>query len=418
MKKFYILLVALFVMNGANAQWVPQYSGISYNLNSVYFTDSNTGYAVGAYTILKTSDGGTNWLTQSHPPWDWAGFFSIYFTNTDTGYIAGAIPSGSPSVPPVGLMWKTTDGGTNWVYNSAIGGNGFSSVHFPKKNTGYALGCFIEGAFWNHQHFVIKTTDGGSNWWNCHTFSLYPYYHSVHFSSVDTGYVVGDNRILKTIDGGTNWDTMYYATSNYLLSIDFANADIGYAVGYSYIDPAYTGLILKTKDGGTNWVTQYSGTGSPLKSVYFTSVDTGYAVGDSGTILNTTDGGINWVTQNSGTDVNLYSVHFPSVDTGYAVGDSGTILKTTNGGLYVGLKDLSSKSNNLKIYPNPSSTKVTIETTTKGQLFILNLNGEQLLVQEITGTKTQLDVSNLSSGIYFLKATGEKAVQFGKFFKN
>jgi len=165
-------------------------------------------------------------------------------------------------------------------------------------------------------------------------------------------------------------------------------------------------------------VTQYSGTGSPLKSVYFTSVDTGYAVGDNGTILKTTDGGINWLTQNSCTDVNLYSVHFPSVDTGYVVGDCGTILKTTDGGWYVGLTDLLSKSNNLKIYPNPSSTKVTIETPAKGQLFILNLNGQQLLQQEITGIKTQLDISNFSNGVYFLKATGERTVRFGKFFKN
>ncbi|MBP6978428.1 MAG: T9SS type A sorting domain-containing protein [Bacteroidales bacterium] len=59
MKKLIMLLIALVGMSSAMAQWVPQNSGTTNNLNSIYFTNGNTGYAVGDFgTILKTTNGG------------------------------------------------------------------------------------------------------------------------------------------------------------------------------------------------------------------------------------------------------------------------------------------------------------------------------------------------------------------------
>jgi hypothetical protein len=97
------------------------------------------------------------------------------------------------------------------------------------------------------------------------------------------------------------------------------------------------------------------------------------------------------------------------------VGSFGAILKTKNGG--VGLTDLSSQSNTLNIYPNPASTQITISTPNKGNLSILNLNGQQLLQQEITEPTTTIDVRELKSGVYFMRVMGEKNVMMGKFVK-
>ncbi len=50
MKKFLILLFGFFALNTANAQdWISQPAGTLHSglLRSVYFTDANTGYAVG-----------------------------------------------------------------------------------------------------------------------------------------------------------------------------------------------------------------------------------------------------------------------------------------------------------------------------------------------------------------------------------
>ena len=65
MKKFYILLIALFTFNLINAQdWQLQNPMPTRNqLNNIKFIDSNIGYVVGNFgTILKTTDGGENWI--------------------------------------------------------------------------------------------------------------------------------------------------------------------------------------------------------------------------------------------------------------------------------------------------------------------------------------------------------------------
>ncbi len=47
MKKLYVFMFALPVKNNTKAQWVSQNSGITNNLNSVYFTDAVTVDEVG-----------------------------------------------------------------------------------------------------------------------------------------------------------------------------------------------------------------------------------------------------------------------------------------------------------------------------------------------------------------------------------
>ena len=72
------------------------------------------------------------------------------------------------------------------------------------------------------------------------------------------------------------------------------------------------------------------------------------------------------------------------------------------------------------LYPNPAVDIVTIETLTplkKGQLSISNLHGLELITCQITSSKTQLDISGLPGGIYFVRLKNDKAVAVGKFIK-
>jgi photosystem II stability/assembly factor-like uncharacterized protein len=88
MKKIYILLIALFIMNIANSQWIQQNSGTSNGLYAVHFTNAKTGYIAGeAGIILKTTDGGITWTPQSSRSIFYLN--SIYFLDSITGYIAG-----------------------------------------------------------------------------------------------------------------------------------------------------------------------------------------------------------------------------------------------------------------------------------------------------------------------------------------
>jgi hypothetical protein len=86
----------------------------------------------------------------------------------------------------------------------------------------------------------------------------------------------------------------------------------------------------------------------------------------------------------------------------------------------LGIHDLLSGSGNLKLYPNPSSSLITIETSAMqmpNQLSILNLNGQQVLTRQITAPKTQIDVSNLPCGVYIVRISDGRVVMEGKFIK-
>lgn len=63
-------------------------------------------------------------------------------------------------------------------------------------------------------------------------------------------------------------------------------------------------------------------------------------------------------------------------------------------------------NNSINIYPNPVTTKLTIETTQltkESVLTIIDINGQELKRLKLEANKTQIDISNLTSGIYFVK---------------
>ena len=74
----------------------------------------------------------------------------------------------------------------------------------------------------------------------------------------------------------------------------------------------------------------------------------------------------------------------------------------------------------LSLYPNPATDIITIETSAtqaQCQLSILNLSGQELITRQITQPKTQIDVSALPSGVYFVRLTNERTVEVGKIVK-
>ena len=419
------------MVNGVMAQWVPQNSGTTKILTSVYFTDANIGYAVGGNgTILKTTNGGTDWESQNSGTS--VNLISVHFPQPDTGYAIGS-PQGYLSLTAI---LKTTDSGVNWTTQHDSLGVRLNSIYFTDASTGYAVG---------ENGVILKTTDGGINWIPQNSGTNY-HLSSVHFPAVDTGFfVVDDNnskviKIFKTVDGGESWiekysDSITGSTAwGGLSSVHFPDVNTGYAVGHRCSPSGCLGLIRKTNDGGSDWINIDSLSGGTLcipniRSVYFTDANTGYIVGDythypitQGYIQMTIDGGTNWTTQYDNVGVKFTSIYFPCYDTGYAVGlnqndNTGFILKTTNGGYPTGTIDFSSKLSPLKIYRNPTSTSITFETPTKGYLNILNLNGQVILQQEITESKSTFDISILASGVYIVELVGVKWVQVGKFIK-
>ena len=111
MKRISIFVIVLFVTSillsnnmMAESGWfwqnpLPQ----GHTLNDVYVFDENNAIAVGeAGTIIRTTDGGTSWVSLTGGGSDRLN--SVYFIDANTGWIVGNN----------GTILKTTNGGTTW----------------------------------------------------------------------------------------------------------------------------------------------------------------------------------------------------------------------------------------------------------------------------------------------------------------
>jgi hypothetical protein len=93
-----------------------------------------------------------------------------------------------------------------------------------------------------------------------------------------------------------------------------------------------------------------------------------------------------------------------------------TVMKFDS--VFVGIKV--KQESRFSLYPNPATDKITVETSgtsTASYLAILNIEGQELITRQITEPKTQLDISNLPGGVYFVRLTNDKTVEVGKIIK-
>jgi len=85
-------------------------------------------------------------------------------------------------------------------------------------------------------------------------------------------------------------------------------------------------------------------------------------------------------------------------------------------GIGTGINELSN-SLYISIFPNPSTNEITIETPEKATIEILNIEGQILKTITTAEKQTTIDVSNLSGGVYIIKAKTERGVAVKKFIK-
>ena len=309
MKSIYtIILILIAFVTNTNSQpygWFTLNSGTANNLNGVYFSDLNTGLVVGqGGTVLRTTNGGTNFTFQSTGTLNH--LFGVYFINNITGYIAG----------DVGLILKTTNGGTSWGAQSSGVNVQLQSISFLNANTGFVIGWY--GTF-------LRTTDAGLNWTKFPT-TITTNLTSLSFINSTSGWAVGQfGKLVRTTNGGVNWSEVSTGTAYQLEYVNFLNVSTGTIVGE-------TGLIRATTNGGANWTSQSSGTGSWLNGMSIQTPVHTTIVGEDGTIRKTSNAGVNWIAQVSNTANWLRKASFVDTNIGYAVGDNGTIIKTTTGG--------------------------------------------------------------------------------------
>lgn len=78
------------------------------------------------------------------------------------------------------------------------------------------------------------------------------------------------------------------------------------------------------------------------------------------------------------------------------------------------------KEAGLSIIPNPSNDKIAISIpviTVNTQVSIFNVSGVKVLESQLNDTETQLDISALPPGVYFVRVQNEMIVEVGKIVK-
>jgi len=127
--------------------WSPQTSGAPGFLWGVDFVDDDTGWVVGeGRTILKTTDGGLNWVSQEAPIMAASYLIDVCFVDSEEGWVVGYL----------GTLLHTTDGGAHWVRSGAIAcSNHLRWIDFTDSLDGWTTGFGCS---------VLHTADGGTSW--------------------------------------------------------------------------------------------------------------------------------------------------------------------------------------------------------------------------------------------------------------
>jgi photosystem II stability/assembly factor-like uncharacterized protein len=415
LRKNYVILTLCIVSTILYGQaWYAQTSGTNSLLLDAYFNDPDTGWVVGiTNTILHTTDGGTNWFDQN--PSLLVNYYSVYFTDGQTGHAVGTTAGGS------GRICHTTDGGSNWDTIPVASAYSLWSVFFIDANIGWIAGGQEVGLCIDPIRTVHYTVDGGYNWsTQFYQYDSFPL-HDIHFIDSNTGCVVGENGVIFwTTDGGSNWVQKTSGTVQHLWGVFLLDANTAWAVGVR-------GTVLYTTNGGDIWVVQSADTTYGFGKVYFADANNGWISGgnnDNGIVLHTADGGNSWTTQYTGAATSLMSVYFTDADTGWAVGNLGTIIHTTTGGTGI-IEDKSFIKDPARLTlaqnkPNPFSQNTEIrfsipysEHVTLEVYNIIGQNVATLVDNELEPGeyKVNFNAQKLPNGIYLYRLDAGNQVQ-------
>jgi photosystem II stability/assembly factor-like uncharacterized protein/PKD repeat protein len=318
MKKFTFILAIIIISSiSYNLMAQPGWSSLSTsytgNFKDVYFINTTTGFAVGGNNstgvVYKTTNGGTSWSAFAISA---SSLESVWFTGSSVGYAVGT----------GGKIYKTTNGGTSWALLTSGTTTDLTCVQFLSATTGYAIGGTV----------MLKTTNSGTSWTSTTVPSAgsNTVAKGIYFTTTSNGVIYGSYQFFNgwinhTSNGGTTWTLPVNTYPGVINDVFFTSTTAGYAVGNA-------GSIYKTTNGGSSWLMKTSGYTGNLNAVYFVNSNIGYAVGDSGVVLKTTNGGNNWVRQITNIQNTLQGVAAPSTTVAFAVGDTN-IIKTTSGGI-------------------------------------------------------------------------------------
>jgi len=428
--KFYLFQLFIFIQI-LFAQWEVRESGVTNYLHDVCFVDSLYGWAVGdSGTVITTADGGNTWTRQRNPV-DTLDFRKVKFVDRYVGFVGGNCILIGPVRSDDAIILKTVDGGANWV-ECDLGQNEelyFYDMDFSDINNGWVLVNNVDpSGDWGG--YLLSTQDGGIGWSTVLNVKRF-YAHSIAFWEKYYGYLFtndsfdgfSDSNVSYTEDGGLTWTQVGIIADDRIRNVSFHSKDTLWAIGN------YT---WKSEDAGITWDWFHPDVTDdrsfiPRDVYVFDSTRIwliGYAeisYSDySGVLISTDDCGENWLLELDIPHEGFNALEIEAQQHAWIVGGDGLIL-------YRDLKYITSivGKDNVAVsfelkqnYPNPFNPTTVISyqlpAVSEVNLSIYNLTGQRVatLVSEKQNTslhQVEWDGSGFASGVYYYR------LQTGKF---
>ncbi|WP_040756999.1 WD40/YVTN/BNR-like repeat-containing protein [Winogradskyella psychrotolerans] len=184
----------IFNTDDAGITWTEATSGTIRPINDIKYNNGKYVAACSAGVVLQSTDMGINW--SNYEISYWSDLFSVAFSN-DTIYLGSD-----------GEIFQSTDNGATWTTHLAgVTMSDLKGVSFANDNDGLVTGIHT-GSSSVYDHLMFRTTDGGTNWEKMNIPNNACCY-AVHFlpngKAITTNQLI--NRVAYSADYGETWTT-------------------------------------------------------------------------------------------------------------------------------------------------------------------------------------------------------------------
>jgi len=385
------------VSPAAPPTWTEQTSGLTTALYSVSAVDDNIAWTCGAQgKVLRTTDKGQTWVNVSGNIAVANPLYNIWGIDANNAVVIGDPSAGA-------YVWRTTNGGTNWVEVLSQTGGFLNAVWMSSPTNGFITGDPVGGR-WS----LWKTTNSGANW---DSTGLYApttqagWNNALYISGSKIWFGTNAAFIMYSSDNGATWSQQTTpATNSYI--IWFNNENVGLSGGTS---------LYVTTDGGSTWGNLSSPVATSVSGI--TGSGTEWWVTPMATsVYYSANNGANWATQYTAPAGSFY--HLTKARTGntiWGVRSNGGISRygsPLTGVTPIVTTNVPENYTLSQNYPNPFNpvTKINFSIPSNGlvTLKIYDVLGREIttLVNEVKNAGNYIvdfNASNLSSGVYFYK---------------